>query len=173
MIYKCCPDCGSECERTSFKSFRCLHCSHKFYDEPVVAAGGLIKNQNNKYLFIRRNIEPGKGSISVPGGCVDNNESLENCFKRESFEETGVRITNIKYFSSYPTENDRDGQRETAISAFFTAETSDVGRSDKDEVSNVFWLGKNEIDINQITLPDVKAFIQAFLKKNYPQKSVK
>jgi len=164
MTFNYCPDCGSKCQQTNSKSFRCLHCSHNFYDEPVAAAGGLIKNPEGKYLFIRRNTEPGKGSIAVPGGCVDNGESLEECCIREIYEETGVKIFNLKYFGSYHDNTVRDGQVETSVAVFFTAETKDTGRSDNNEVSELFWLKKDEIDINQITLSDIKAFIQDFLK---------
>lgn len=164
MIFKYCPDCGSRCKQTDFKRFVCAQCNHKFYDEPVAAAGGLIKNHNNKYLFIRRNTEPYSGSLSIPGGCVDNGESLEECFRRESLEEAGVNITDIKYYSSYPAKNVRYGQDETGITVIFTAETTDPGKSDKEEVSDIYWLGKNEVDINQIKSPDVKAFIKDFLR---------
>jgi ADP-ribose pyrophosphatase YjhB (NUDIX family) len=162
MIFKYCPDCGSECERKDIKAFKCIKCCHNFYDEPVVGAGGLIRNTEGKYLFIVRNKEPGKGSWAVPGGCVDNNESLEQCFVREIFEETGVRLTNIKYFSSYPSINNRGEQIETAVTAFFTAETDDLGIKEDEEVVNLMWLSKEEIDLDKIVLTDVKSFIKDY-----------
>jgi len=164
MTFKYCPDCGAECRQKDFKTFQCTSCQHNFWDEPVTGSAGLIRNAEGKYLFIRRNIEPGKGSIAVPGGCVDNGESLEECCIRECFEETGVQITNLKYFGSYPNKEIRGEQTETSISAFFTAETNDMGKSDKNEVSEIFWLKKDEIDISKITLSDIKAFITDFLR---------
>jgi NADH pyrophosphatase NudC (nudix superfamily) len=164
MTYNFCPDCGSQCLQVDAKTFNCAKCGHNFYDDPVPSAAAMIKNAQGKYLFIRRNEEPGKGSVAVPGGCVDCGESLEECCIRECFEEAGVNITNLKYFASYPDKAVRNGQDEISVCAFFTAETIDAGLSDNYEVSEIFWLLKEEIDVNQMVLKDVKAFIVDFLK---------
>lgn len=51
----------------------------------VVAAGGLVKNEANEILFIKRN-----GKWDLPKGRVEANESIENAAMRETEEETGV-----------------------------------------------------------------------------------
>jgi len=44
----------------------------------------------------RRKNSHGDGSWSVPGGHLEFGEKIEQTAKREMFEETGVRISNIK-----------------------------------------------------------------------------
>ncbi len=43
-------------------------------------------------LLVRRNIEPQRGKLALPGGYVDYGETWQQACARELFEETGVRI---------------------------------------------------------------------------------
>src|SRR5262249_4057 len=43
-------------------------------------------------LCIRRDIEPGKGKLALPGGFIDLGETWQQAAARELFEETGIRI---------------------------------------------------------------------------------
>jgi len=47
-------------------------------------AGGLVG--------IRRNTEPQKGTVTLPGGFIDFGESWQEAGRRELFEETGIEI---------------------------------------------------------------------------------
>lgn len=51
----------------------------------VLAAGGLVKNENNEILFIKRN-----GKWDLPKGRVEDKETIEEAALRETEEETGV-----------------------------------------------------------------------------------
>lgn len=57
---------------------------------------GIIVIKGNKVLLGRRKGSHGSGSWSFPGGHLEFNESLEDCAKREVFEETGIKIKNIR-----------------------------------------------------------------------------
>lgn len=52
--------------------------------------------KDNKFLMGCRKGAHGEGTWTVPGGHLDFGESIERGAKREVFEETGVKITNIK-----------------------------------------------------------------------------
>jgi colicin import membrane protein len=59
---------------------------------PVRAAGIMFLNDSGETLVIRRNenaIHP--KTWCVPGGAQESGESLEECARRECFEETGIR----------------------------------------------------------------------------------
>lgn len=43
-------------------------------------------------LVVRRNIEPRKGLLALPGGFIDLGESWQQAGAREVFEETGLKI---------------------------------------------------------------------------------
>jgi 8-oxo-dGTP diphosphatase len=56
--------------------------------------------KENKILFQKRKSSKklGDNTWSVPGGHLEMFESFENAVKRETFEETGIRIKNLKFF---------------------------------------------------------------------------
>ena len=57
--------------------------------EPIKTSFALIKNDQNQILLIQEGFQPAYGLWSLPGGHVDEGESLEEAVKREAKEETG------------------------------------------------------------------------------------
>jgi 8-oxo-dGTP diphosphatase len=64
-------------------------------DRPGVGVGVIIIKDNKVLLGKRKNAH-GEGSWCFPGGHLEFNEDIEDCAKREVFEETGIKIKNIK-----------------------------------------------------------------------------
>lgn len=62
---------------------------------PYVGVGALII-KDGKVLYGKRKDDHGKGSWCFPGGHLEFNESIEECAKRETLEEVGIRIKNIR-----------------------------------------------------------------------------
>jgi len=58
----------------------------------IKAASGVVIDAEGRLLLILRTQEPEAGRWTVPGGCVERGESLEQAAVREVFEETGIRI---------------------------------------------------------------------------------
>ncbi|MFH1978348.1 MAG: NUDIX hydrolase [Candidatus Aenigmatarchaeota archaeon] len=59
----------------------------------------VIVVKNNKVLLLRRTNSHGEGTWNFPGGHLEFNESLEDCSKRETLEESDITIKNIKFAS--------------------------------------------------------------------------
>jgi len=57
---------------------------------------GIFVFKNGKFLMGCRKNAHGDGTWSVPGGHLEFGEQIEQTAKREVFEETGVRINNVK-----------------------------------------------------------------------------
>jgi len=57
----------------------------------IKAAGGLVENEENKYLFIFR-----RGKWDLPKGKVDEGEKVKTAAVREVEEECGVRVDAVK-----------------------------------------------------------------------------
>lgn len=73
--------------------------------EKIIAAGGLVTNDNKELLMIFR-----RGKWDLPKGKLDKGETIEECAVREVEEETGVSnielggligITTHEYFDPY------------------------------------------------------------------------
>ena len=55
-------------------------------DRKIMAAGGIVENEQNEILFIFR-----RGKWDLPKGKLDKGETVEECAVREVEEETGLR----------------------------------------------------------------------------------
>jgi len=52
----------------------------------------MVLVESGKVLLIRRGSEPFKGEWAVPGGRLEDNETAEECARREMREETGLDV---------------------------------------------------------------------------------
>jgi 8-oxo-dGTP diphosphatase len=63
-------------------------------DLPVVACvGAVVLDGDGRLLLIRRGHDPHAGLWSLPGGRVEDGETLEQAVRREVREETGLTVT--------------------------------------------------------------------------------
>ncbi len=60
-------------------------------DHPVVGVGAVILRSSN-ILLEKRGNEPARGQWTIPGGVVEVGESLKQAVKRETEEETGLKL---------------------------------------------------------------------------------
>lgn len=63
---------------------------------PRVGIGVMIFKANKVLLGKRKNSH-GEGAYAWPGGHLEYMESFEDCAKRETTEETGMKIINVKF----------------------------------------------------------------------------
>lgn len=83
-----------------------------------VTSDVIALNRGNIVLVKRKNWPYG---LALPGGLVDEGESLEETAKRELFEETGLEASEIRQFGTYSAPN-RD-PRGRYITTVFVCET--------------------------------------------------
>jgi len=65
-------------------------------NRPLIGVAIIIINNNQVLLGKRKNAH-GEGTWAFPGGHLEWNETIEGCAKRETMEETGLHIQNIRY----------------------------------------------------------------------------
>ena len=63
---------------------------------PLIGVAAIVIKDNKVLLGKRKNAH-GAGTWAFPGGHLEYKESIEECAKREVFEETGIHIKNIRY----------------------------------------------------------------------------
>lgn len=63
---------------------------------PLVGIGVMVM-RDGKVLLGKRRGSHGEGEYQFTGGHLDYMESFADCAKRETFEETGIRIGNIRF----------------------------------------------------------------------------
>jgi len=96
-----CSRCGTPTElRTDERSRTCPACKYTTY--PPVSPAIMILVTNGKKLLLARKAAFPKGRYSALAGFVEPGETLEDTVIRETREEVGVEVKNIRYFGSQP-----------------------------------------------------------------------
>jgi len=98
--------------------------------------------ERGKLLLIRRRFEPFKGRWALPGGFVDDNETVEQAVGREALEETGLKVKVKKIIGVYSDpRRDRRGNITVAFLVKFVG-----GRLGKgNEAEEVKWFKLDEL----------------------------
>jgi ADP-ribose pyrophosphatase YjhB (NUDIX family) len=68
-----------------------LGCGNSTYRNPLPVAVVLLP-MGGGVVVVRRNIEPRKGTLTLPGGYIDWGETWQEGAQREVLEETGIEI---------------------------------------------------------------------------------
>ena len=92
-------------------------------------------------LLMAHNIDNPNPRLFLISGFVEVGESLEQAVHREVMEEAGLRVKNIRYFSSQPWAFS------DSLIAGFTAELDgdDTIRMQKEELSEAMWVKREDI----------------------------
>lgn len=78
----------------------CPACGRQHY--PQIAPAVMCLVRKGRELLLARSPHFRPGMYSALAGFVEAGESVEACVHREVFEETGIRIANLRWFSSQP-----------------------------------------------------------------------
>ena len=79
---------------------------------------GYSKDEGVKILLIQRKYPPFEGQWAIPGGFVEEGESLEHAVERELAEETGVKINYLEQLYTFG-KPDRDPRKRVISVAYF------------------------------------------------------
>jgi 8-oxo-dGTP pyrophosphatase MutT (NUDIX family) len=165
--FRFCPHCGSEkFEEYDFKSKRCAACGFTYYANIAAATACFIRNDRGELLIARRKKEPAKGTLDLPGGFVDMDESGEAAICREIEEETGLHIALPHFLFSLPNIYLYSGMEIHTLDLFFetTIPENDVPIA-SDDVSELTFLPLNKIDPALFGLSSIKRAMDIYLKQ--------
>jgi len=87
-----CPMCGKPLQQSIIEDqarSTCPDCSYIHWGYFSLGVGGVIWH-NDRVLLVQRRQNPGKGMWTIPGGYVDQGESIGDAIIREIREETGI-----------------------------------------------------------------------------------
>ena len=123
---------------------------HYEYARPAVAVDLIVircpDSAENELLLIRRGQDPFRGCWALPGGFVEENETLEQAAVRELQEETSVEVGMhcVSQFKAYSAV-DRD-PRTRVISVVFWAKIADHGQVEAgDDAAEAKWFRMGEL----------------------------
>ena len=97
---KYCGVCGAPMRMDTDISKKCTECGKEVWPQLATAVIVLIHRGDEVLLVRAKNFRT--DFFGLVAGFVETGETLEEAVAREAFEETGVKITNIRYFASQP-----------------------------------------------------------------------
>ena len=101
------------------------------YRNPKPTVDCIIELPGDRIVLIRRKNPP--FGWALPGGFVDEGESLDHAAVREAKEETGLEVTLVEQFFTY-SDPARDPRHHTISTVFLAkAEGDPVGADDAEE----------------------------------------
>jgi ADP-ribose pyrophosphatase YjhB (NUDIX family) len=135
----CCSYCGTQFPDPELRPITCQRCGNTNYLNPIPVVVMLVP-MGNGLVVARRNIEPQKGTLVLPGGYLDLGETWQEGAVRELYEETGIRIA-ADEIRLYDVQNGLDNtlvisglarkQPLSCLKPFTSAETQEVALIEK------------------------------------------
>ena len=98
--HRYCGLCGGAMAWHTPISKRCIECNDEIWPQLNTAIIVLVRRGEEALLVKAKNFR--RNYYGLVAGFVETGESLEECVRREVREETGIEITNIRYFASQP-----------------------------------------------------------------------
>ena len=136
-----CSKCGAETKSTLGGSVRvCLKDQSQHHPRTDSAVIVLVKDKDDRILLGHQPIWP-DGRFSTFAGFLEPGETFEQCVEREVFEESGVKVNEIKYLGSQPWPFP------ASIMIAFSAVVDDptTAKADGVEITEVRWFSRDEL----------------------------
>jgi len=165
-LFTHCPACGSSnFIQNNEKSKHCEVCNFTLYVNASAAVAAFILNESGELLVCKRGKEPEKGTLDLPGGFVDENETAEEAISREIAEELHATVTASTYLFSLPNQYEYSGLTVPTLDMFFSCKLEDTTHlKPSDDVEDCFFVPLTEVNPELFGLKSVKKGVALFLK---------
>ena len=162
--FRHCPRCGhAPGVGVDGRVFACPSCGFHFHFNPAVAAGVFVSRHDGCVLLLRRALEPAKGLFGLPGGFIDVGESAEQAVHRETREETGLEVEDVRFLGGWPNLYAWRGVEYPVLDLYFTARARDDSTARaRDEVEACVWLPPDEVDPATLAFDSTRAAFARF-----------
>jgi 8-oxo-dGTP diphosphatase len=161
--YNFCPRCGSRLEVRLLKDgdperLVCEECGFVFYQGPKLVAGAIFELDGG-IVLIQRDIEPGYGKWTFPGGFVERGERAESAAEREVLEETGLEIEVRDIVGLYTYEG------EVPAIAVFAADVTRGEPTPLDETMDVRSFPRDGLPWTEMAFPSTEHALKDYLRR--------
>jgi 8-oxo-dGTP diphosphatase len=102
------------------------------------------KAKNLNVLLIKRKNEPFRDQWALPGGFLEENETMEEGAKRELEEETGLKLEKLQQVGALGTPG-RDPRGRTISIAFVSLINAEPKLKANDDALDVKWFNLNDL----------------------------
>jgi 8-oxo-dGTP diphosphatase len=161
--YRFCPRCAGRFEERVLKDgdprrLVCEECGFVFYQGPKLVAGAIFELDGG-IVLIQRDIEPGYGKWTFPGGFVERGERAESAAEREVLEETGLEIEVRNIVGLYTYEG------EVPAIAVFAAGVTGGEPTPLDETMDVRSFPRDGLPWTEMAFPSTEHALKDYLRR--------
>jgi NAD+ diphosphatase len=159
-----CGRCGSKMQHSHFeRAMICPQCNNTVY--PKICPAVTISIIHNDKILLARNKYGTFKKYGQIAGYVEIGETFEDTVKREAFEETGLKLKNIKYYKNQPWAS-TDAQMVGYIAEVDGSPELHIQES---ELQDARWFAANEIPENisdtSLTYEMIGKFRREYMEK--------
>lgn len=114
----------------------------------ILAVSVLIFDESGRLVLVRRGKNPQMGRWAIPGGSVENGETLDEAAAREALEETSLRVVVGEDLTTVHIPTGPDSQYEVHCFA-----TTLLGGSLQagDDAAEALWVSPEDLDDFELT----------------------
>lgn len=161
-----CPVCGSvHFEANSEKSKQCKDCGFEYFMNSATSTVAIIEDEGGRVLVAKRKNEPAKGILDLPGGFCDCGETAERGVVREVMEETGLRVTDVKYLFSLPNAYPYSGMDIFTTDLFFLCKVEQKTPTAMDDADELLWKEWKDLQPEDFGLKSISKGIRLLMAK--------
>lgn len=160
--FQYCPVCGGTHFRAaSVKSNVCADCGFEYFVNPSAATVAVIRNALGEVLVTRRAKNPACGTLDLPGGFCDMDETVEQGVAREVLEETCLTVKTCTYLFSLPNHYLFSGFLVPTLDFFFLC-TVKEGQTLRacDDAAELMWVPLEKLDPRDFGLQSISLGVE-------------
>lgn len=165
--FQYCPHCGAATFAVNDAYSKCCKtCGFVFYANASAATVAVIINSRNELLCVRRDRDPARGTLDLPGGFVDPGESITDGLVREVKEEVNGDVQHFDFLFSIPNIYPYSGHEVHTSDAFFRCTLSNESSiAAHDDAADFQWIPLKALEPSQFGLRSIRCGIERLLQK--------
>ncbi len=161
--YNFCPCCGGRLGLRVLKEGEpermvCDSCGFVFYQGPKLVAASIFELSGG-IVLVQRDIEPGYGKWTFPGGFVERGEVAEAAARREAMEETGLKIEVGEVVGLYSYED------QVPVIAVFAGRVTGGEPAPLDETMAVEVFPREGLPWSEMAFPSTEQALKDYLRR--------
>ena len=137
----------------------CGECGFVFYQGPKLVAAAIFE-LGGGIVLTQRDIEPGYGKWTFPGGFVERGERAEAAAEREALEEAGLEIEVGEIVGLYSYED------QVPVIAVFSGQVTGGEPTPLDETMAVKVFPRDGLPWSEMAFPSTEQALKDYLRKS-------
>jgi ADP-ribose pyrophosphatase YjhB (NUDIX family) len=138
-------------------------CGFVAHSNSETTVGGLVVDESDRLLLVRRARDPYGGTWDVPGGFLDEAEHPLGALRRELHEETGLEVEPDEFVGAWLDRYGEGADAATTLNLYWTAHRTGGDAVAGDDAAEIRWFPRNALPPeDQIGFPNVRELLRAW-----------